>query len=137
MSEKNEKSLRADRRGFLKIGGASVLGAFIASKILTNSDVARAAGAAPAAGAGDVDPKDPQAVSLGYTVDAKKVDTKKFPKRAGKDGAKQFCYNCQFYQNASGDPAKSQKAPCQIFGGKNVHSHAWCNTWTQNPNVKS
>lgn len=80
---------------------------------------------------------DPLAVSLGYIVDANKVDLKKWPKRAGPDGAKQFCYNCQFYQNASGDPKASKSAPCQIFPGKSVMAKGWCNTWTQNPKVKS
>ena len=79
---------------------------------------------------------DPQAQSLGYHSDAKKVDTKKFPKRAGPAGAKQFCYNCQFFQ-AKGDPKAAAQAPCQIFMGKEVPSHAWCNTWTQNAAVKS
>ena len=80
---------------------------------------------------------DPQASALGYAADAKKVDLKKWPKRTGAEGAKQFCYNCQFYQNASGDPKASKSAPCQIFAGKAVMAQGWCNTWTQNPKVKS
>lgn len=80
---------------------------------------------------------DPQAVALGYAADVKKVDLKKWPKRAGADGAKQFCYNCQFYQNVSGDPKASKSAPCQIFAGKSVAAKGWCNTWIQNPQVKS
>lgn len=75
-----------------------------------------------------VDPKSPQAVSLGYHVDAKKVDTKKWPKRAGAEGAKQFCHNCQFYQTAQGSEAQ---APCQIFMNKGVKGEGWCNTWTK------
>jgi hypothetical protein len=78
---------------------------------------------------------DPQATSLGYHADAKKVDVKKFPKRAGPAGAKQFCYNCQFYK-PTGDAKTSKQGNCQILGNKMVPSHAWCNTWTQNPAVQ-
>lgn len=120
-----------NRRDFLKIGGASVLGAIVASKIALNSENAFAQ-------AGKVEPvkeSDPQAQALGYVTDAKKVDTKKYPKRAGAEGAKQFCYNCQFYQ-AKGDAKASKEAPCTLFAGKTVSGQGWCNSWTQNPAVK-
>ncbi len=79
---------------------------------------------------------DPVALSLGYLSDASKVDNKKWPKHDGADGAKQFCYNCQFYQFDGGDPKSSEAAPCQIFSGRGVTAKGWCNTWTQNPKVK-
>jgi hypothetical protein len=78
-----------------------------------------------------------QAQSLGYKSDATKVDTKKFPKRAGAEGAKQFCYNCQFYQTKAADPKATKAGPCLIFGGRDVEAKAWCNSWAQNPKVKS
>jgi hypothetical protein len=94
---------------------------------------------APAAGAKleMLKEADPQAQALGYKEDAKKVDVKKWPKRAGAAGSKQFCYSCQFYQAPGTDPKAAAVAPCQIFAGKGVKANAWCNTWTQNPKVKS
>jgi hypothetical protein len=133
-SNDNGKNINANRRNFLKLTGAGILGAAVASRILMQgADALAQAGAAPSLG--PVKATDPQAQALGYSPDAKKVDTKKWPKPVGAEGAKQFCYNCQFYQ-AKGDPKASKSAPCQIFAGKEVLSKAWCNTWTQNPNVK-
>ncbi len=40
-----------------------------------------------------VSEKDPQAVALGYVSDAKRADTKKFPKYAAGDA----CQNCQLF----------------------------------------
>jgi hypothetical protein len=45
-----------------------------------------------------VDPKDPQAVALGYTPDATKADKTKYPKYA----PPQACANCALYQGAAG-----------------------------------
>lgn len=70
--------------------------------------------------------KDPMAVSLGYKDDAKKVDTKKFPKRAGPEGEKQLCDNCMFYTEVD-----KKKGKCQIFPGKTVAAKGWCNTWAK------
>jgi hypothetical protein len=136
--QNNAKKINAKRRDFLKATGAGILGAALASRILMQaSDALAQAGAAGGAApsAGPVKENDPQAQALGYHADAKKVETKKWAKRAGPEGAKQFCYNCQFYQ-AKGDAKASKSAPCQIFAGKEVLSKAWCNSWTQNPNVK-
>ncbi|MCB2003260.1 MAG: high-potential iron-sulfur protein, partial [Rhodoferax sp.] len=41
-----------------------------------------------------VDEKNPQAAALGYVADAKRVDTKKYPKYA----AGQVCTNCSLFQ---------------------------------------
>jgi hypothetical protein len=69
-----------------------------------------------------LDPKDPQAVSLGYTDDTKTVDQKKYPKHT----ATQVCSGCQFYQAAQ----ESKKiAPCTIFGGKGVAANGWCSAY--------
>lgn len=67
---------------------------------------------------------DDLAVQLGYKQDATSVDIAKFPKRAGDDGAAQFCSNCQFYENA-----KKAAAPCIVFGGKKVSAKGWCNSY--------
>ena len=124
---------QTSRRGFLKVSGLGLLAATLGSKLF--SSTAQAEGAAAAAPAAAVNEKDALAQSLGYHADAKKVDVKKWPKRAGAEGQKEFCYNCQFYW-AKGDPKATAEAPCQIFAGKAVKSHAWCNSWAQNPKVK-
>ena len=71
-----------------------------------------------------VNPKDPQAVSLGYTDNTKTVDDKKYPKHQ----ASQSCSGCQFFQAAqqSGDIA-----PCTVFGGKGVAANGWCSAYVK------
>jgi hypothetical protein len=73
-----------------------------------------------------LDPKDSTASALGYVEDASTVDTAKFPKRAGAEGATQFCKNCQFYSGSA-----SGYGPCAIFGGKAVAANGWCNSWVK------
>jgi hypothetical protein len=70
-----------------------------------------------------VDEKDPQAVALGYVADAKRVDTKKFPKFA----AGQDCTNCALYQGKATDKA----AGCPLFAGKQVAGAGWCSAWAK------
>lgn len=120
------------RREFLKFTSIGALGAFAIAKIMTSPNRAVAADAPLTM----VKPTDPQAQSLGYTEDATKVDTKKWSKRAGPAGAKQFCYNCQFYQSKDPNRKSTKAAPCTIFQGIGVNSHAWCNTWTEDKTVK-
>jgi hypothetical protein len=73
-----------------------------------------------------IDPKDPQAVSLGYTDDTKTVDKAKYPKH----DATQMCSGCQFYQTAQ---EKGKIAPCSIFGGKGVAAGGWCSAYMKKP----
>jgi len=73
-----------------------------------------------------VDPKEPQAVSLGYTDDSKTVDTKKYPKH----DPSQTCDTCQFYQAAQ---QAGNIAPCSVFGGKGVAAKGWCSAYTRKP----
>lgn len=130
----NESASSSGRREFLKMTGLTALTTLIAGRLLTPP---RAFAADAKAKVEAVKPTDAMAVTLGYQEDAKKVDTKKWPKRAGAAGAKQFCYNCNFYKYADASKSsKSAEAPCQIFGGKLVKSHGWCNTWNQNAAVK-
>ena len=70
-----------------------------------------------------VDEKDAQAVALGYVADAKRVDTKKFPKFA----AGQNCANCALYQGKPTDKA----AACALFPGKLVAGPGWCSAWAK------
>lgn len=71
-------------------------------------------------------PTDPMAQALGYYENAAKVDTKKWPKRAGADGKTQLCDNCMFYK-----PASKDRGPCQIFANKTVAAKGWCNSWAK------
>lgn len=81
------------------------------------------ANATLAAEAAQVDPKDPQAVALGYVVDATKADKAKYPKYA----AGQSCGSCQLYQGKPTDAA----APCALFGGKQVAGKGWCSAYVK------
>ncbi len=84
-----------------------------------------------------VSEKDPVATALGFATDATKVDKKKFPKRAGPEGAKQFCWNCALYQAKDPkSPKADATAACPLFAGKKVKQTSWCNSWAPNPNVK-
>lgn len=73
--------------------------------------------------AADVDPKDAQAVALGYVTDATKADKGKFPRYA----AGQDCSNCQLYQGKAGDAS----GPCPLFAGKNVAAKGWCSAYVK------
>ena len=67
---------------------------------------------------------DPLAIALGYTEDATNVDTQKYPKRAGAQGATQFCNNCTLYaERADG------YGTCTAIPGKLVAGAGWCNAW--------
>lgn len=70
-----------------------------------------------------VDEKVPQAVALGYVADAKRVDTKRFPKFA----AGQVCSNCSLWQGKPTDKA----AACALFPGKLVAGPGWCSAWVK------
>jgi len=70
-----------------------------------------------------LDPKDAQAVALGYVPDAALVDKAKYPRFA----AGQSCSTCQLYGGAAG----SSSGPCPIYAGKLVPSKGWCSTWVK------
>lgn len=69
---------------------------------------------------------DPTATALGYSSQAKKVDKKKWPKKAGPDGASQKCSNCMLYTRVD---AKSGN--CQVFPNNLVAAEGWCNSWVK------
>lgn len=104
------------RRRFLKLSALGVAAVPLGNLLFHSSARAEAP---------KVDEKDPMAQQLGYVPDATKADTQKFPKRAGADGAKQFCKNCQLYTGA----ADAEWGPCAIFPGKVVSANGWCNSW--------
>jgi len=128
-----------DRRDFLKLAGLGVLGLAAANAVLNENALAQSGGGAEPLNKGAknaVKENEPQAQALGYYEDAKKVDLKKWPKRAGSEGAKQFCYNCQFYQAKTANPKAEAQAPCTIFANRDVKGMGWCNSWVMNPKVK-
>jgi len=70
-----------------------------------------------------LDEKDAQAIALGYVADAKRVDTKNFPKFV----AGQNCANCALFQAKAGDKAGG----CPLFGAKQVAAAGWCSAWAK------
>jgi len=68
---------------------------------------------------------DPMAIGVGYKHNANEVDIVKYPKRAGEEGAKQFCENCALY---SGEK-DAESGKCAIFPGKLVNAKGWCSAW--------
>ena len=124
-----------NRREFLK--AASVTSLFLLPVISCSNAFAESRGGKAKGGEPPLlADNDPQATALGYKTDASKVEIKKWSKRAGPEGAKQFCYNCQLYQTNAADPKSTKSAPCPLFPGKTVAAKGWCNSWGQNPKVK-
>jgi hypothetical protein len=110
----NQRSERLNRRNFLKLG-AKASGGVLALSVIPIQLL----------GADEVQEDDPLALSMGYVKDASKTDTAKFPKRAGEEGAKQFCNNCALYAGG----ADAETAPCSIFQNRPVRGGGWCNAW--------
>ncbi|MBV1775144.1 high-potential iron-sulfur protein [Burkholderiaceae bacterium DAT-1] len=92
-------------------------------KLIPAAGLAAVAPRLLAAGPDKVSEADQQAQSLGYKLDAGKVDKSKFPKFA----AGQACSGCQLFQ---GKPADAF-APCPIFAGKLVAGKGWCSAWVK------
>jgi len=70
---------------------------------------------------------DPIAMALGYKADANQVDTAKYPKRAGTQGAKQLCSNCTLYTATT-----DGMGLCSAIPGKLVTGAGWCQAWVGN-----
>jgi hypothetical protein len=72
-----------------------------------------------------VDPKEAQAVALGYVEDSTKVDAKANPNfKAG-----QACANCLQSIGKPGDP----QVPCNIFAQRLVNAKGWCKVYVKRP----
>jgi hypothetical protein len=103
-----------NRRNFLKLG-ANATGGALALAAIPMTVIASE----------EVGEDEPLAQAMGYVVDAGTVDTAKYPKRAGDEGAKQFCNNCALYAGE----ADAETAPCSIFQNRPVRGKGWCNAW--------
>ena len=91
--------------------------------LLTSSALALASTSVSRAQAGKVDPKDPQAISLGYVADIAQIDKKKYPQHA----SNQQCSSCALFQGKAGDAMGG----CGVFGGKQVSAKGWCTVWAK------
>ncbi len=124
---KHENRREFLQKSLLILGSVPVLGVILnACTKKEGSESTTASNSAPAAAAGPkpLSEEDPVAQSLGYKHDATKVDTAKFPKRAGAEGAKQLCSNCQFFKGGEGE-----WGTCQILAAGAVNKNGWCNSW--------
>jgi len=83
----------------------------------------------------EVSAEDPTAKALGYHSDAAKVDTTKFPKKAGPDGAKQLCSTCILMVSAGVKVAGKEGAfgKCSVIQTGLVNEKGWCNSWVAKP----
>ena len=80
----------------------------------------RAATALPA-----LDPNDPTAKALGFSLDSSKVDAGANPTHK----AGQRCGTCAQFLGKAGDATGG----CNIFAGKSVPQTGWCKVWAQKP----
>lgn len=116
----------SSRRTFIKKSLA-----IIASAPLWTSASSSNTAAAQANPTKALEESDPMAAGLGYRADASKVDTAKYPKRSGPEGAKQLCSNCQFYQvgGLKAEGKDGEWGKCIIFANGLVSANGWCNSW--------
>lgn len=70
----------------------------------------------------------PSAKALGYVHVAEDTDVAKYPKRAGAEGATQFCDNCLHYK-----PTEDEWGTCNLFPNYLVAAKGWCNAWVVMP----
>jgi hypothetical protein len=110
-----------NRRNFLKYSAFGVA-SLCATKLLRSDGIAFAADPVLKPLTSD----DPTGKVLGYSADAKKVDVKKWPKKAGPGGDAQSCTSCQFFTKLDDKSGK-----CQIFPMNTVASGGWCSSWTK------
>lgn len=121
------------RRDFIKLSTLTVAGAALLGKTIAPSSALAQATKGPKLPMVD-EKADATAKALGYYADATKVDTKKWAKRAGAEGAKQFCSNCLLLNG--GKVTADAAAPCSLFPNKLVATKGWCNSWIKNPAAK-
>jgi hypothetical protein len=96
-----------DRRKILLWASAGLSGAFFTSASLAQDAV--------------LQDTEQEARSIDYVSDAKRVDTRKFPKFK----PDQSCANCSLYAGEKGSPTGG----CGIVFGKRVAAAGWCSSW--------
>jgi len=128
-----DENCKTSRRDFIKLtlGVSAVIPALALLNSCKKEEGSVETAAAPTApempaGSTALEETDSVAQSLGYQKDASKVDTAKYPKKAGADGANQRCDTCQFYTTQNAGWGK-----CQLFPNGLVTATGWCNSWTQ------
>lgn len=119
------KEINQGRRQFLKSG----FWATAVASVLPLVGIRGLRGEAQAAALPMLSETDSLAVALGYYASAAKVDTAKWPKKAGADGKTQQCSNCMFYTASAG----GKDGNCQIFPKNRVAAAGWCNSWAKKP----
>lgn len=72
-----------------------------------------------------LNPRNPNAVALGFHSQHSQVDAKKWRKKAGGTGESQRCGTCALFTATDGG-----KGSCRLFNGKGVPESGWCNGWT-------
>jgi hypothetical protein len=112
----NPMQHKISRRALVK--GGLIAGAVIPTLGLMTQSAA-------AAGLPPLDPKDPTAQSLGFVLDASKVNATANPTYK----PTQKCGTCAQYQGKAGDASGG----CNIFAGKSVPVGGWCKVWAQKP----
>lgn len=100
--------MTATRRKFFSQIALFITGAAVSSAALAQAKLSQS---------------DPTAKALGYSEDATKVDTKKYP--TYKTGS--VCANCTLYSGKVG----AATGPCGAFGGKLVSAKGWCMAWVK------
>ena len=70
-----------------------------------------------------VDPKDPQALALGYVPVAAQADKVKYKTFV----AGSHCATCGLFQGKAGDA----EGGCPLYPGKHVLATGWCSAWVK------
>ncbi len=127
-----EFPMACDRRAFIKKGLAAIAAVPVASTLekVSGGSILKAR-YVEAQGLGALPENHPMASALGYMHDASKVDTAKFPKRAGEAGKSQFCSNCQLLVQRDMEVAgkEGKWGKCALFADGLVSHQGWCNSW--------
>ena len=118
-------NIYSSRRDFFKKVTLLIASVPALSVILSACTKNESAGDAPPAGQNTLSETDPVAQALGYKQNGAQVDTVKFPKKAGPDGASQQCQSCAQFTGVNGSWGK-----CNIFPQGLVNSKGWCNSWS-------
>jgi high potential iron-sulfur protein len=109
-----------NRRSFLKCASTGVASFWLAPLMYRKRSVAFAQEKPP------LSESDSTAQELGYKEDNTKVDTTKFPKKAGEAGKNQKCSACKFYSTID-----AKHGDCMIFVNNTVNANGWCSYWEQ------